>query len=156
MWNGAEPVEGQFNSTYFDIMGEIVDNLAVNGIIPFLDIHQDVLSSYYCLYDGAPKWYSRDYYFFIFISYSSHHYLHRRFVDYAEPPAHPFPWPLSWDGVEPCTPGRGWGSNYFAEATGKAFQGLYHNHNGMRDKFATFFGKVTEYFKNKPILGYEM
>jgi endoglycosylceramidase len=43
-----------------------------------------------------------------------------------------------------------------AQATGVAFQGLYDNANGMRDTFANFWNKTTTYFKDKPILGYEI
>ncbi len=134
MWSGAEPIEGQFNYTYFKIMGDIVDDLAAHGIHAFLDVHQDVLSSYFCLYDGAPQW----------------------LVDYSAESPHPFPWPLEWDGTNPCPWTRGWSQNYFAEATGLAFQGLYSNHNNMRDKFSLFIAETAKYFKNKPILGYEI
>jgi endoglycosylceramidase len=72
MWSGAEPSPGVFNETYFDIMGGIVDSLAAHGITPFLDVHQDVLSTRYCLYDAFPLWY----------------------IDTAPPPEHAFSWPL--------------------------------------------------------------
>jgi hypothetical protein len=57
-------------------MGDIVDDLAVHGISALLDVHQDVLSSKFCLYDGAPAW----------------------LVDKSFQPAHDFPWPLAADG----------------------------------------------------------
>ncbi len=134
MWTGAEPEEGKFNQTYFDIMGGIVDNLSKNGIYTIIDVHQDVISSKYCLYDAAPLW----------------------AIDKVESPVHPFPWPLQWDGVNPCPWTRGWSSNYFAEATGKAFDGLYNNHGGFRDSFAAFWKQTVGYFKNKPLIGYEI
>jgi endoglycosylceramidase len=78
-----------FNETYIAVVNEILDNLEENGIYALLDVHQDVISSYYCLYDGAPTWE----------------------IDMAEPPAHAFPWPLSWDGTDPCPSTRARGKN---------------------------------------------
>ncbi len=34
--------------------------------------------------------------------------------------------------------------------------GLYDNVNGQRDAFANFWTKTATYFKDKPILGYEI
>lgn len=66
------------------------------------------------------------------------------------------PWPLDWDGVNPCPYTRNWAQNYFSEACSVFFQSFYSNHNGMRDKFNRYWTKVAEYFKDYPILGYEM
>jgi endoglycosylceramidase len=133
-WAGAEPSEGQFNTTYYDIMGGIVDDLHANGIHAFIDLHQDVLSTRYCLYDAFPLW----------------------AIDKAEPPTNAFPWPLKWDGTNPCPWERGWSANYFAEATGKAFESLFNNYNGLRDDFVRFWTYTAEYFKDRPVLGYEI
>src|SRR3989338_9745096 len=57
MWTGAQPQEqGSFNQTYYDQLLAIVDLLSRHGIHAILDCHQDVLSSYFCEYDGAPRW----------------------------------------------------------------------------------------------------
>lgn len=57
MWSGAEPVEGEFNTTYFDILGEIITRFNDNGIYVYLDMHQDAASTKYCMeYDGFPMW----------------------------------------------------------------------------------------------------
>lgn len=134
MWSGAEPEEGQFNMTYFEIMGNMVDKLSAHGISTLLDVHQDGLSEYFCLYDGAPKW----------------------VVEKSREPEHAFPWPLQWDGQNPCPYDRSWAKNYLAEATGVAFDGLYNNFNGMRDAFENFISFTASYFKGKDILGYEI
>ena len=135
MWSGAEPAENNFNMTYYDIVGDIVDSLSKHGISVLLDIHQDVLSSKFCLYDGAPTW----------------------LVEKSRVPEHAFPWPLK-SGIanNPCPYERAWGKNYLAEATGVAFDGLYHNYGGMRDAFENFLEFTGSYFKDKDILGYEL
>ena len=40
MWSGVEPVEGQVNETYIDILTEIVSGLEKQGIYTYLDMHQ--------------------------------------------------------------------------------------------------------------------
>ena len=56
MWTGAEPQEGKFNATYYAIMRTIVLKLASHNIYTLLDVHQDCLSTKFCLYDGVPLW----------------------------------------------------------------------------------------------------
>lgn len=131
MWTGAEPTKGTYNETYLGILNQILDNLEAYGIAALIDVHQDVLSSYFCLYDGAPTW----------------------AVDLSNSSTHPFPWPLS---SEEGACDRPWFENYFAEATGAAFQDLYDNTNGMRDHFANFWKHLAQTFKDKHILGYEL
>lgn len=134
MWTGAEPTQGHYNLTYFDIMGGIVDNLAKYGIYAFLDVHQDVLSSYYCSYDGAPTW----------------------AVDMSDPSKHATPWPLPSDvNNHNCSSKGGWAVNYASESCGTAFQTLFKD-GPFRDSFAAFWKRTATYFKNKPILGYEI
>jgi endoglycosylceramidase len=134
MWSGVEPQMGVFNETYIEVMSDMLDVLEKNGMAAIIDVHQDVLSSYFCLYDGAPTW----------------------LVDLSTSSKKEFPWPLKWDGENPCPGDRQWGLNYMAEATGAAFQDIYDNVNGMRDHFATFWAKVATSFKDKNILGYEI
>ena len=71
IWNGVMPSRGVLNMTYLGVIGQIVDTLAAAGIYSLLDAHQDGLSSEFCLYDAAPRWW----------------------IDMTHP-AHAFPWPL--------------------------------------------------------------
>jgi endoglycosylceramidase len=134
MWTGVEPEMGVYNETYVDVMSGILDDLEAHGIHAIIDVHQDVISSFFCLYDGAPKW----------------------LINLSDTAEHEFPWPLAWDGENPCPGDRAWGKNYLSEEAGAAFQDLYDNHNGMRDHFNTFWTKIVTAFKNKSILGYEI
>jgi endoglycosylceramidase len=136
MWTGAQPESGDsFNSTYFDMIDQIVDNLVKHKIYPFLDVHQDVMSSYFCLYDAFPKW----------------------AVDQSDISKHEFPWPLK-TGVNdnPCPIERGWGQNYLSDACGTAFQTLYNEGSSFEASFFKFWQKTAEHFNDKPILGYEL
>ena len=40
MWSGAEPAQGQFNTTYFQITSQIVSELAKRGIYTMFDMHR--------------------------------------------------------------------------------------------------------------------
>lgn len=78
MWSGVEPEMGVFNETYIEVISNIIDDLVDHGIHPLLDVHQDVISSYFCLYDGAPTW----------------------LIDLSTTSEKEFPWPLKWDGLK--------------------------------------------------------
>ena len=117
MWTGAEPEEGTFNETYLDILGDIVNKLASRGIYTILDMHQDVLSSYYNSYDGVPPW----------------------LIDYFPPPTNPYPWPL--DEV------IFWEQGYLTQACSEGFQFLYNNTEDAVIKWANFWVKMAETFK---------
>lgn len=129
MWSGANPAPGVFNATYIDIIRGIVDRAAEHGIYTLLDMHEDVLSSKFCLYDGAPLW-----------------------VVNKSVPAHPFPWPLSGD----CG-SRGWEMNAVTEAAATAFQDLYDNTNGMLDDLGDFWAHAAQAFAGAAgVIGYEI
>ena len=56
MWSGYNPTSGYFNQTYVDTIQAIVAKMAARGVYTLLDMHEDCLSSKFCLYDGAPRW----------------------------------------------------------------------------------------------------
>jgi endoglycosylceramidase len=130
MWTGFNPSgPAVFDDEYFDTTQQIVQNLADRGIYSLLDMHQDCLSSKFCLYDGAPLW-----------------------VVNKSVPAHPFPWPLTGD----CS-SRAWGKNEVTEAAGRAYQDIYDNTLGMRDDLAAFWRESAKRWAgNTNVLGYEL
>eukprot|EP00750_Incisomonas_marina_P017671 INCI2329.2.p1 GENE.INCI2329.2~~INCI2329.2.p1 ORF type:complete len:340 (-),score=46.71 INCI2329.2:781-1800(-) len=129
MWTGFNPSEGYFNETYAREVVKLVDRLADHGVYTLLDMHQDVFSSKYCLYDGVPLW-----------------------VVNKSTPRHPFPWPLKGDCLS-----RSWGLNWAAEASSHAAQDLYDNTNGMLDDMANFWKRSAEIWANKPsVIGYDI
>ena len=56
MWSGYNPAPGVFNQSYIDVIKTTVAQLNAHGVYVLLDMHQDILSSAFCLYDGAPRW----------------------------------------------------------------------------------------------------
>jgi endoglycosylceramidase len=129
MWTGAMPSENFFNTTYVDQINAIVEGLGRHGIYTLLDMHEDVLSSKFCLYDGAPLW-----------------------VVNKSTPKHEFPWPFKGN----CS-SRGWMKNTLTEAAAHAYQDLYDNHEGMLDDLSDFWARSASYFKDNPwVIGYEI
>ena len=110
-------------------MKDIVHKLGDHGIHTLLDMHQDVLSTKFCLYDGAPLW----------------------VINKSSSP-HPHPWPMTG----PCN-SRSWGANELSEAASYAFGDIYANHNGMLDDLGNFWAATAAAFKDDPnIIGYEI
>ena len=129
MWSGFNPSPGYFNQTYLGIVQNAVRRLADRGIHTLLDLHQDVMSTKFCLYDGVPLW-----------------------VVNKSVPEHPFPWPLKGN----CS-SRGWMINSLSEAAATAYQDLYDNKNGMLDDLAMFWKTAAAAFQNEPgVIGYEI
>lgn len=104
------PAPGVFNASYITVIKSIVAKLNAHGVYALLDLHQDIMSSKFCLYDGVPLW----------------------VVDKSTA-KHAFPWPLKGN----CS--RDWEDNAFAEASEQAYQDLYDNHEGMLDDLASFW-----------------
>ena len=129
MWAGVMPEEGVYNQTYISIIKTIVKNLSDRGIYTLLDMHQDVLSSKFCNYDGVPLW---------VINKSKPFFLFK------------FPFPFSGN----CS-ARLWSTNYLSHAVGLAFQDIYENTNGMRDDLVNFWTYSAKQFADSDILGYE-
>lgn len=129
MWTGYNPQEGVFNQTYIDTVKTIVRKMADHGVYALLDMHEDVLSSNFCLYDGAPQW-----------------------VVNKSTPRRAFPWPFKGD----CS-SRGWMQNTLTEAAAQAYQDLYDNKSGMLDDLANFWQHAAEQFRDEAgVIGYEI
>ena len=135
MWSGFNPHPGVFNQTYATTLLDIISILNSRGIYVLLDMHQDVMSSDFCLYDGLPKW-----------------------VVQKSVPRKTFPWPMKGN----CS-SRGWKINSLTEAAAQAYGDLYDNvgktatSTGMLDDLAEFWSRSAQLFANvSGIIGYEL
>ena len=143
MWPGLEPVRGQYNMTYLKEIERIVNLLGSQGIVTILDLHQDLLSPYWCG-EGVPDW-----------------------AALAPNISMQFPKPAVW-GDFPRDPNTGYASIdaclkynfglfYFSEAVNAGFQSLYDNVNGIADSFVGFWKVVATQFNSNPyVIGYEL
>eukprot|EP01064_Diplonema_japonicum_P009215 TRINITY_DN1668_c1_g1_i1.p1 TRINITY_DN1668_c1_g1~~TRINITY_DN1668_c1_g1_i1.p1 ORF type:complete len:489 (+),score=125.01 TRINITY_DN1668_c1_g1_i1:50-1516(+) len=127
MWAGANPREGYLNDSYITQIRTQVERMGARGMYSFLDMHQDVLSTRFHSYDGAPRW----------------------LVNKTNP-RHPYPWPLP-------SPLSNWAEGYLTEACGQAFEDIYDNRHGGRTAWIEFWTRVATLFKDtKATLGYEL
>jgi endoglycosylceramidase len=127
MWSGLMPTKDFINMTYLNEMIEIINGLATRDMYVIVDLHQDMLSTKYGAYDGAPRW----------------------LIDLMPNSVMPYPWPFTKTDL-------GFAA-YLTEACGFGFQSLYSNRNGFADYFAEFWSIVANAFANLPnIFGYEL
>lgn len=53
-WDGVEPKPGRYDDEYLAKIEQLIDLAGKNGLVVFLDMHQDLFG---CIYsDGAPEW----------------------------------------------------------------------------------------------------
>ncbi|KAI9336003.1 endoglycoceramidase [Zopfochytrium polystomum] len=131
MWPGLEPVRGQYNTTYLDVMRGIVEI--------------DVLSEKFCG-EGVPLWAAQpDGSVFDALAFPV--------------PVQLAKYDLDSNGVptgSQCGQ-HNWADYQFAYATGSAYENLYKNHDGLLDAFIGYWKAVATTFKGYTnILGYEI
>lgn len=145
MWPGAEPEQGNFNTTYFAELRKIADAAETHGIYTLLDMHQDVLSEKFCG-EGIPKWAAK--------------------TIVPHPSKGEFPAPLAAPYTDVASDGFptrqdcakfNWPQYYNTKACGTAFEVLYSNSSGVLDAWANFWVQVSKELGNEDhILGYEL
>ncbi|KAJ3294789.1 hypothetical protein HDU79_010422 [Rhizoclosmatium sp. JEL0117] len=141
MWPGVEPERGQYNTTYLDIMTEIVRMCDEAGIYVLLDFHQDVFSEKFCG-EGVPSFAAQP---------------------RGGPFGFPFPltsrYPTDDNGIpsrEDCEK-KAHPLYHGTQAVSEAYQRLYDNYDGLRDSFIAYWQLVAKTFLPfKNILGYDL
>jgi len=122
MWTGVEPIENKYDTKYLDTLEYIVNMCAKNDIYVMLDFHQDVLSENFCG-EGIPSW-----------------------AVYTQNRTHRFPYPVdknyNFNNNVPlkndCNK-HGWITYQFTQEASQAYQDLYSNYNGLKDKFINYW-----------------
>ncbi|KAA0177320.1 hypothetical protein FNF27_01098 [Cafeteria roenbergensis] len=162
-WHLYEVAPGQFNSTYFALVEDLVRRLGEGGMYVLMDMHQDNWSPLYCGGHGIPAFYGMP--------------LDGR--DFWRGGAQAYPWPLAtptYDSNALCvesptnSSGRycavsdcsnvsatplGWASTYATAAVGSAAQRLYNNAGGAQDAFAEFWVRTVQQLASLPfVVGY--
>lgn len=128
MWAGVYPTAPDIiNTTYINEMMDIVHLLEDYGMYVIIDMHQDMLSTQFASYDGAPRW----------------------ILDQLPPPKHNYPWPFKNEYLGFTA--------YVTESCGFAFQCLYSNKNNFEDYFQQYWITTAQFFhKTSSILAYEL
>lgn len=142
MWPGLEAKRSHYNMTYLSEISRIVEFLGEQNIVTLLDLHQDLLSPYWCG-EGVPDW-----------------------AAIASNLTYEFPKPAVWQDIPKEPNGYAnlqsclkyvFGVFYLSEAVNAGFQSLYDNINGIQDSFVAFWSTVATYFANNPyVIGFEL
>ena len=140
MWPGLEPIEGQYNMTYLQLIEDIVQEAAEYGIYTLADMHQDDLSERYCG-EGIPLWAAQGEELVEFpIPVKAERYK----LDGKKMPTR-----------QECAKGN-WPSYYSSAACSNAFEKLYTDEK-LVTSWSNFWAKLAERFTgNSNILGYEL
>ncbi|KRX07824.1 Glycoside hydrolase, superfamily [Pseudocohnilembus persalinus] len=142
-WEGTEPQDGQFDIQYIQNIKNIVKMCKKKNIAVFLDMHQDLFSSYFCG-EGLPNWATES-----VMSKST-----------LEQFPEPFDFNINRDKqgfplIEDCHE-RPFFMYYLTENVNNISQDFMTNVGDLADKFARFWKFIAENFKdNDNILGYE-
>ncbi|KAF1802879.1 glycoside hydrolase family 5 protein [Mucor lusitanicus] len=143
-WAGSEPIRGQYNQTFLDIMKQQTKLAEDHGIYVLVDVHQDVLASQLCGH-GVPDW-----------------FVQRSWVPNWK--QFPFPQKLTPFSVNDkgipsdsdCN-SIDWSLSYLTTAVGNAFGRLYNNYDNLGDAFAAYWAKLAQQYVNtQNILGYNL
>ncbi|KYK59924.1 cellulase [Drechmeria coniospora] len=144
-WAGAEPVRGEYNQTFLDIMKQQTKLAEDHGIYVLVDVHQDLLARQLCGH-GAPDWFVKPDWMTGWMKYPFPLKLSPFPTD-----AEGFPTPASICNTVD------WGLSYTSKAVGNAFGRLYNNHDGLGDAFAAYWRKLASgYAKTKNVVGYNL
>ncbi|ORY38606.1 glycoside hydrolase [Rhizoclosmatium globosum] len=151
MWPGVEPERGQYNTTYLDIMTEIVRMCDEAGIY-------GVFSEKFCG-EGVPSFAAQPRGGPVEYSFNFRHLKLTSFLKFG----FPFPltsrYPTDDNGIpsrEDCEK-KAHPLYHGTQAVSEAYQRLYDNYDGLRDSFIAYWqlvGKTFLPFKN--ILGYDL
>ncbi|TPX37193.1 hypothetical protein SmJEL517_g00817 [Synchytrium microbalum] len=144
-WPGVEPVRGEYNQTYLDVIKGIIQACSNKGIYILADFHQDSLSEKFCG-EGLPLWAADP-------SYKD-----------TDKSGFPFPlenrpWKTDENGIpstEDCAK-HNWPDYQTTVSGSQAYQNLYDDKDGIRTAFGLFWRKVaSELLEFDNILGYDL
>ncbi|KAH8692136.1 putative cellulase [Talaromyces proteolyticus] len=144
-WVGAEPVRGEYNQTFLDIMKNQTKMAEEQGIYVLVDVHQDLLARQFCGH-GVPDW-----------------FVKKDWVKgWTRFPVPVDIWPFTTDSNGFPSPksqcnNSNWEYYYGSVAICNAFGRLYKNQYGLRDAFAEYWKKLaSEYVEAINVVGYNL
>ncbi|KAF9006759.1 hypothetical protein BGZ52_008444, partial [Haplosporangium bisporale] len=143
-WAGVEPVRGQYNQTYLDIMNGIIKRFQDNGIYTLIDQHQDVWAAQICGH-GAPLWFVKK----DWVTAGHRFPVPQKFTPFSVD-ANGVPSDADCNSID-------WATSYLNYAVGNAFGRLYNNYDGLGDAWAAYWKTVATQYKDLPgVMGYDL
>ncbi|KAI8877669.1 glycoside hydrolase family 5 protein [Backusella circina FSU 941] len=143
-WAGAEPVRGQYNQTFIDIMASQTKLAEDHGIYVLVDVHQDVLAAQFCGH-GVPNWFAHSDWVSSLKRFPVPQKLTAFSVD-----SNGIPSSSDCDSLD-------WSLSYLTIAVANGFGRLYNNYDGLGDAFSAYWKKLAQtYTGTNNILGYNL
>ncbi|CDS08592.1 hypothetical protein LRAMOSA09953 [Lichtheimia ramosa] len=144
-WAGAEPIRGEYNETFLDIMKKQTKLAEDHGLYVLVDVHQDVLARQLCGH-GVPDWFVKT----DWVSEGKRFPFPQKLKPFPVD-ENGFPTPESLCGT------IDWSLSYTNVAVGNAWGRLYNNYDGLGDAFAAYWKKLaSQYVDTVNIVGYNL
>mmetsp|Transcript_18571 Transcript_18571/g.33555 ORF Transcript_18571/g.33555 Transcript_18571/m.33555 type:complete len:527 (-) Transcript_18571:22-1602(-) len=153
MWQSVETAPQVYNTTYLEVMNDLIYRMGAAGIYTLVDAHQDLFARQFCG-EGVPDFYAAN------ITATCD------FTEFSKLLADKGvcktmkSFDLEYDDqgfptVESCLK-YPFLSYYFTAEVAVAFANLYKNVNGIRDRFYDYWDVTTKYFAdNQYVVGYD-
>ncbi|CAO3641847.1 unnamed protein product [Cunninghamella echinulata] len=143
-WAGSEPIRGQYNQTFLDVLKQQTKLAEDHGIYILVDVHQDVLAKQVCGH-GVPDWFVKKDWVPSWKQFPVPQKLTPFKTD-----ANGFPAESDCNSID-------WSLSYLTAAVGNAFGRLYNNYDNLGDAFASYWKKLAEqYVDTKNVIGYNL
>lgn len=146
MWPGVMPESSQqVNTSYLEVIEQLVSNGVSHNILTLLDLHQDLMSPFFCG-EGAPD-------------YLVQPYLPEGLSSFPLPISLPYKTNASNNNypLSQLCQSKPFAAYYPTSAVGKTFQRLYDNADGFADALVRYWDVSSKRFQlNQGVVGYEL
>lgn len=154
LWEAVETSPGVYNTTYLKQVETLVNSLGEAGIYTMIDSHQDLLTRALCG-EGMPTFLVQD-----LSHHCDSHILSSLFwligMCRSEDSLH-LPKDSNGNPLLSACVQHSFYKLYLSPETNSLFSQLYHNVNGLQDKFLAYWDQVHSQFASNPyILGYDL
>jgi len=160
MWEAVERTEGVYDEEYLNKVEDLINALGEQGIYTLVDAHQDVFARTMCG-EGVPDFYAKE-------AVGRHPTCVNVVIDRVLKPIYEklgvcisikdyeFEFDENDDPVIADCQTQDFYVYYSSPESLRAFQALYTNKNGIRDKFVAYWDRVSLRFANNPyVVGYD-
>lgn len=159
MWEGVEREAGVYDDAYLKNVNDLINRLGDAGIYTLVDAHQDVFARSICG-EGMPDFYAKE--------VTAGGYCINKWVDTLMKPVFDkmgfcqnmddFGYRLDENGdplIEDCLQ-KMFADYYTTRQSQVAFDALYNNKMGLRDKFVAFWDRSSAEFADNPwVVGFD-
>ncbi len=155
MWESVERAPGVYNTTYLEEIDGLINKLGAKGIYTMVDAHQDVFARHICG-EGVPDFYAAE----NLLDHTCKGGIIPWLADIAGicKSIKDYGYRMDTNGdplIEDCQKNN-FALYYPTAESISGFERLYHNIDGLQDKFIAYWSVVSKHFANNPyVIGYD-